>query len=240
MTVTITHAFQSSKADGSDTSLIQPSYWNASHVIVLGTAKLVGRTTAATGAAEEIGISSDLTLASGVLGIAATVATLAGTQTLTNKTLTSPTLTSPTLNTPTLNTPRLATATFTGITTFPSASIDASGNGSFVAVSDALGNLRTVPLSAQASYTLVTADSGKCINLSSGGLTVPAGSGLAPGQSVTVYNNSNASQTITATAVTMYWVGTATTGNRTLSQRGLCTIFCVATNTFVITGGGLT
>ena len=57
----------------------------------------------------------------------------------------------------------------------------------------------------------------------------------------TIYNNSASSQTITqGTSVTMYQVGTATTGNRTLAQRGLCTVFCVASNTFVITGGGLT
>ena len=37
----------------------------------------------------------------------------------------------------------------------------------------------------------------------------------------------------------MYLVGTSTTGNRTLAQRGLATIVCVASNTFVISGGGL-
>jgi hypothetical protein len=38
----------------------------------------------------------------------------------------------------------------------------------------------------------------------------------------------------------MYLAGTATTGNRTLAQRGLVTVLCVASNTFVINGGGLT
>jgi hypothetical protein len=38
----------------------------------------------------------------------------------------------------------------------------------------------------------------------------------------------------------MYLAGTATTGNRTLAQRGVCTILCVAANTFVILGAGLT
>ena len=38
----------------------------------------------------------------------------------------------------------------------------------------------------------------------------------------------------------MYFVGTASTGSRTLAQRGLATVYCVAANTFVITGGGLT
>ena len=47
-------------------------------------------------------------------------------------------------------------------------------------------------------------------------------------------------RTITqSTSVTMYQVGTANTGNRTLAQKGLATVYCVTTNTFVITGGGL-
>jgi hypothetical protein len=37
----------------------------------------------------------------------------------------------------------------------------------------------------------------------------------------------------------MYQVGTSNTGNRTLAQKGLATVYCVTTNTFVITGGGL-
>jgi len=37
----------------------------------------------------------------------------------------------------------------------------------------------------------------------------------------------------------MRQVGTANTGNRTLAQYGLCTLLCVASNTFVITGGGV-
>jgi hypothetical protein len=37
----------------------------------------------------------------------------------------------------------------------------------------------------------------------------------------------------------MYLVGTSTTGNKTLAQRGIATVLCVGTNTFVISGGGL-
>jgi basic membrane lipoprotein Med (substrate-binding protein (PBP1-ABC) superfamily) len=61
------------------------------------------------------------------------------------------------------------------------------------------------------------------------------------GDVVSIYNNSAAAQTITQGAsVTMYLAGTATTGNRTLAQRGVCTVLCVAANTFVIAGAGLT
>lgn len=109
------------------------------------------------------------------------------------------------------------------------------------AVSDSIGNIRNVPPNSQvAAYTLTAADNGKYISITTGGVTVPA-SIFSPGQSVTIYNNSVSDQTITqASGVTMYQVGTATTGNRTLAQRGLATVFCVGPNNFVITGGGLT
>jgi hypothetical protein len=64
---------------------------------------------------------------------------------------------------------------------------------------------------------------------------------FSAGQAITIYNNSGSSQTITQGAsVTMYLAGTSTTGNRTLAQRGVCTVLCVASNTFVISGAGLT
>ena len=127
-----------------------------------------------------------------------------------------------------------ASPTFTG--TLAAATISATGT-----ISDSIGNVREVPLNSQTTgYTLVATDNGKYINITTGGVTVPSGI-FTTGQSVTIYNNSASNQTITqGTSVTMYQVGTATTGNRTLAQRGLCTVFCVASNTFVITGGGLT
>jgi len=127
-----------------------------------------------------------------------------------------------------------ASPTFTG--TLNAAAITATG-----AITDSIGNVREVPENAKSgAYVLIASDSGKYINITTGGVTVNSGI-FTSGQSVTIYNNSASSQTITqGTSVTMYLVGTATTGNRTLAQRGLCTVFCVASNTFVITGGGLT
>ena len=116
-----------------------------------------------------------------------------------------------------------------------------TGNASFSnAISDSIGNVRTVPQNIQtAAYVLTAADNGKFISITTGGVTVPA-SIFSNGQNVTIFNNSTSDQTITqASGVTMYQVGTATTGNRTLAQRGLATVVCVAANTFVITGGGL-
>jgi len=107
-------------------------------------------------------------------------------------------------------------------------------------ISDNIGDVRTVPINSQtAGYTLVAADSGKHVSITTGGVTVPSGV-FSAGQMITIYNNSASNQTITQGAsVTMYIAGTATTGNRTLAQRGLVTLFCVASNTFVINGGGL-
>jgi hypothetical protein len=94
--------------------------------------------------------------------------------------------------------------------------------------------------SQTSSYTLVAGDVGKYINITTGGVTVPA-SIFSSGDVVSIYNNSSSNQTITqGGSVTMYLVGTATTGNRTLAQRGLVSVLCVGTNTFVISGGGLT
>ncbi len=73
MTVSLKHKFASVKADGDDASLVRPSNWNDEHDLVIDTSKIVGRTTAGTGSAEEIGVSSELTLSSGTLGIAASL-----------------------------------------------------------------------------------------------------------------------------------------------------------------------
>lgn len=142
-----------------------------------------------------------------------------------------------------------ASPTFTGTATFAnisttnvsatlvsSTNVNASSN-----VTDSLGNVRTIVQNAQTTgYTLLATDSGKHISITTGGVTIPA-SVFSAGQAVTIYNNSASSQTLTqASGVTMYLAGTATTGNRTLAQRGLATVLCTGTNAFVIAGGGLT
>ena len=107
-------------------------------------------------------------------------------------------------------------------------------------ISDVAGNLRDVPVTSQSSaYQLASSDAGECVSTSSGGITVN-GAVLAAGFTATIFNNSVANTTITAGAgVTMYLAGTSATGNRTLTQRGLATVICVAANTFAITGSGL-
>lgn len=105
---------------------------------------------------------------------------------------------------------------------------------------DAVGNLRDLVINNQTSgYVLTSGDNGEVVSITTGGITVP-GNVFTAGNNIAIYNNSTSNQTITQGAgVTMYLVGTATTGNRTLAQRGVATVLCVGTNTFVISGGGL-
>lgn len=116
-----------------------------------------------------------------------------------------------------------------------------AGTGRFTTLEDSSGNVRSVPQNARTSaYTLVAADAGDHISITTGGVTVPAGV-FSIGDVVTIYNNSANSQTITQGAsVTLRLAGSSATGNRTLVQYGLCSIMCVASNVFVISGAGLT
>ena len=111
---------------------------------------------------------------------------------------------------------------------------------SYGTVSDPKGNLRSIPLNEETSaYTLVAADAGKAVYISSGGVTV-ANSVFAVGDAVTIINNSGSDQTITqGSGVTIYNTADATTGNRTLAGRGMCTLYFVATGSCYISGAGL-
>ncbi len=73
MAISLKHSFVSPKSDGTDSTLVQPSNWNAEHQLSMATARIVGRTTAGAGAAEEIAIGAGLSLASGELKLASSV-----------------------------------------------------------------------------------------------------------------------------------------------------------------------
>lgn len=107
-------------------------------------------------------------------------------------------------------------------------------------IADAAGNVRDLAVNNQSSaYILASTDDGKVVSITTGGVTLNTGV-FNPGQTVTIFNNSGSSQTVTQGAgVTLRQVGTTNTGNRSLANYGLCTILCVAANTFAITGGGL-
>ena len=89
------------------------------------------------------------------------------------------------------------------------------------------------------SYTLTASDIGTLVTTDSA-VTVDQDI-FTSGDAITIYNDSSSIIIITeGTGVTFYLAGTATTGNRNLAQRGVCTVLCVASNTFVVSGGGLT
>lgn len=100
-----------------------------------------------------------------------------------------------------------------------------------------------VPANAQSvSYQIALTDVGKSIDTTAG-VTVPTNATVAfvVGDVVSVFNNSAANITITqAAGVTLRQAGTANVGNRTLAQYGFASMRKVATDTWVITGTGLT
>jgi hypothetical protein len=87
--------------------------------------------------------------------------------------------------------------------------------------------------------TVVSTDTGKYLNVS-GEVTINSSTGFADGDVFSIYNSSASPITITATGITLRLAGTASTGNRTLQQKGLATILCVGTNDYVISGAGVT
>ena len=109
-----------------------------------------------------------------------------------------------------------------------------------IAFAPSQGYPRIPQNSRTSSYTLLAADAGRHVSITTGGVTVPSGV-FGVGDAVTVYNDSGSPQAITQGAsVTLRQAGTTSTGNRTLAAYGIATLLCVASNTFVISGAGLT
>ena len=120
--------------------------------------------------------------------------------------------------------------------------IDEAGYATFAgSVTDNKGNVRHIIRSVKSSaYTLVADDSGKCIYISSGGVTVNANVFGTAGHAVTIVNDSGSDQTITqGSGLTIYNTADAATGNRTLAGRGMATIWFASGTTAYISGAGL-
>jgi len=98
---------------------------------------------------------------------------------------------------------------------------------------------RNIPRSTTTT-TIAATDVGKCIAVTAG-IALPANTTtFAAGDSVSIYNNSDTAITITqGSSITLYLAGTATTGNRTLAQRGIATIWFNSNTDAVISGGGV-
>lgn len=73
MAISIKHAKTSVVSDGANTSLVQPSDWNANLVTSMATSRLLGRTTASAGSFEEISAGATLTLNALTLSVNTTV-----------------------------------------------------------------------------------------------------------------------------------------------------------------------
>tara|TARA_B100000214_G_scaffold185422_1_gene133718 strand:+ start:2677 stop:3129 length:453 start_codon:yes stop_codon:yes gene_type:complete len=133
----------------------------------------------------------------------------------------------------------------------PSITLGASNNVSFAngitatsftgtSVEDSKGNLRKIVQNAQTSaYTLVAADAGKHISITTGGVTIPA-SIFAAGDAITIVNDSASDQTITCSAVTTYLANdTSTKSSLTLKARGIATFLFVSATVVYGAGAGL-
>jgi uncharacterized protein YqgC (DUF456 family) len=183
-----------------------------------------------------------------------TLATLAGTETFTNKTLTTPiissisntgtltlptstdtlvgrattdTLTNKTLTSPTLTTPVLGTPS-SG--TLSSCTVDGTNKVGYLNIPQS-GSAKTT------SYTLVVGDVGKFVVLGTSGLVVVPASIFAVGDAISVANNTAAAITCTSSAVTAYLGGTNTVVTSfSLASRGVCTILYVTASVVFITG----
>jgi len=146
-----------------------------------------------------------------------TLATLAGSETFTNKTLTSPVLTTPQLGTPSQGV--LSSCTVDG--------------------TNAVG-FKNIPQSGAAkttSYTLATGDVGKLIEVgASGSIAVPNAT-FATGDAVVIFNNTSGAITLTMSITTAYIGGTDTdVASISLATRGLCNVLFISGTVCVVTG----
>jgi hypothetical protein len=117
-------------------------------------------------------------------------------------------------------------------------SISATGAITSAVLADSVG-FRGLPQNSRTSaYTLALADAGRHISITTGGVTIPANSAVAfpVGTTIVVYNNSASAQNIAITSDTLRLAGAATTGTRSLAQRGLVTLVKVAATEWVATG----
>ena len=122
--------------------------------------------------------------------------------------------------------------------------LDSSQNATFAGtVADSIGNLRSIPLQDESSapYTLVASDAGQCVHAHSSTTTVTVNpSVFSAGQAVSIVNGSGGDITIAqGTSMTLRNSADASTGDRTLSSFGMCTIWFSGASVAYISGAGL-
>lgn len=93
-------------------------------------------------------------------------------------------------------------------------------------------------LTKTATYAIGLTDAGKLVSITTGGVSIPANGTTAfpTGTTISVYNNSGSTQTITITTDTLRLAGSASTGTRTIAVYGLATLVKVDTTVWVASG----
>ena len=114
------------------------------------------------------------------------------------------------------------------------------------AVSDSIGDLRSIPLNTQssnASYTLQASDAGKTVHVHTTTTTVVVpNSVFSAGDAVSIVNGdgSNTPTISQGTGFSLRNTGDGTTGNRTLGVFGMATIYFTGAGVGYISGSGMT
>ena len=146
-----------------------------------------------------------------------TLATLAGSETLTSKTLTSPILTTPQLGTPSQGILSACTVDGTNLVGY-----------------------KAIPQSGAAkttSYTLAVGDIGEFIEVGASGSIVVPNATFAAGDAVVIFNNTSGAITLTMSITTAYIGGTdADKATISLATRGICNVLFISGTVCVVTG----
>lgn len=105
-------------------------------------------------------------------------------------------------------------------------------------LADAVGYGGIPQNSQTASYTLALTDIGKHISITTGGVVIPANGSVAfpIGSSISIFNNSASTQTLSITTDTLRQAGTTNTGSRTLAAYGVATVLKVTSTVWVVSG----
>jgi hypothetical protein len=141
-----------------------------------------------------------------------TLATLAGSETLSNKTLTAPALGTPASGV-------LSACTVDGTNLVGYKSIPQSGSAKTT------------------SYTLAVGDVGEFIEVGASGSIVVPNSTFAAGEAVVIFNNTSGAITLTMSITTAYIGGTdADKATISLATRGICNVLFISGTVCVVTG----
>ena len=105
---------------------------------------------------------------------------------------------------------------------------------------DGIGNLRSIPYNGgYSSTTLAPSHAGQVLDIQYQ-LSVPSDAGIVAGQTFTIINGGSSNTTIVqGSGLTMYNAADASTGDKTLAAKGMCTLWFQSTTVCYISGAGL-